>query len=322
MLSVDYQLADCYARGVIQTLSGENSYSLQLALRQQIADFGAEHGDMAIEQVDGEDASYDRLCEVLQSMPFLASKKLVVLRTPGAQKQFAEAVQTLLEQVGDETDVIIVEPKLDKRSSYYKYLKAHTNFQEYTELDAAGLARWLVEQAAAQQGALSTSDARYLVERCGAHQQLLGNELQKLLLYDAQVTRKTIDLLTEPHPQSTIFQLLDALFAGRTAQAIALYDEQRQLKVEPQQIIAMLAWQLHIVALVKAAEDRSDAAIASQAKLSPFVVGKSRGIARNLSMTQIRELVRAVLLIDTKSKTGAINADEALRTLLITAAVA
>lgn len=308
----------CYARGMIHVWSGENSYSLRLALRQRIAEFAATHGDMAIEQLDGEDVSYDRMREVLQSVPFLASKKLVILRTPSAQKQFIDTAQALLEQLGDDTDVIIIEPKLDKRSTYYKYLVSHTDFQEYAELDPAGLARWLVEQATSQHGTLSSPDARYLVERCGANQQLLGNELQKLLLYDTHITRSTIDLLTEPNPQSTIFQLLDAMFAGHLKQATMLYEEQRRLKVEPQQIIAMLAWQLHIVALVKAAGDQTDAAIASQAKLSPFVVGKSRGIARTLSMKRIRELVHAVLLIDVKSKTGALDADEALRTLLIT----
>lgn len=310
-------MVSCYAMRVIQTLSGENAFSLQLELHQLVVSFVAEYGDMALQQLDGEETNYDHMREALQSMPFLASKKLVVLRNPSAQKEFSDKAADLLEEVGDETDIIIVEPKLDKRSSYYKYLKAHTDFKEYHELDVSGLAQWLTRQAAAQQGTLSLSDARYLVERCGAHQQLLSSELQKLLLYDEHVTRSTIDLLTEPNPQSTIFQLLDALFAGNTKRATELYDEQRQLKVEPQQIIAMVAWQLHIVALVKAAGERTDAAIASAAKLSPFVVSKSRSIANKLSMQQIRKLVRMVLVIDTKSKSGAINADEALRNLLV-----
>lgn len=304
---------------MIQTLNGENTFSLQSELRQLVASFVAKHGDMALQQLDGEEATYDRMREALQSMPFLASKKLVVLRNPSAQKEFGDKATDLLEHIGDETDVVIVEPKLDKRSSYYKYLKAHTDFKEYHERDASGLVQWLAQQAAAQQGTLSARDARYLVERCGAHQQLLGSELQKLLLYDAHITRRTIDLLTEPHPQSTIFQLLEALFSGRTKQAMELYDEQRQLKVEPQQIIAMLAWQLHIVALVKAAEGQTDAAIAAQAKLRPYTVSKSRTIARNLSMKQIRRLVGAVVSIDVESKTGKVRADEALRTFLVTA---
>ncbi len=61
------------------------------------------------------------------SLPFLASKKLVVLRAPSANKQFVEQVETILASVSDTTDVIIIEPKLDKRSAYYKFLKSRPN---------------------------------------------------------------------------------------------------------------------------------------------------------------------------------------------------
>lgn len=300
------------------TLSGENGFGLQSELRRVVASFVKEHSDLALERLDGEEVPYDRIRESLESMPFLVSKKLVVLRNPSAQKEFIEKCQALLESVGEETDVVIVEPKLDKRSVYYKYLKAHTDFHEHKELDANGLVSWLVAEAKKQGAGLATSDARYLVERVGAHQQLLGSELSKLLIYDDHVTRQTIDLLVEPTPQSTIFELIEAAFSGNPKRATLLYDEQRQLKVEPQQIIAMLAWQLHILTVVKAAGDRSDATVASEAKISPYVVSKTRSIARRLSLREIKNLVAAVLDIDLKSKTGRINPDEALRTLLVT----
>lgn len=288
-----------------------------MALQKRVAEFVAEHGDLALERFDGEDTEYDKIRESLESMPFLASKKLVVLRSPSAQKQFVERVDALLDGLDDTTDVIIVEPKLDKRLGYYKYLKAHTEFQEFKEPDSNGLASWLVSEAKVRGGTLSISDARYLVERCGTNQQLLSGELDKLVLYDPTITRDTIDMLTESSPQSTIFQLLDALFAGRSRQAMELYEQQRQLKVEPQQIIAMLAWQLHIVAVVKAAGTRSDAAIASEAKISPYVVSKTRAITRSLSPVQIRKLITTVLDIDIRSKTGRVNPDEALQNLLV-----
>lgn len=302
---------------MITTLTGENGFKLQQELRRVVDDFTKEHGDLALTQLDGEEASFDQMREALASMPFLASKKLVVLRMPSAQKEFTEKAKDLLEALGDETDVIIVEPKLDKRSSYYKYLKSHTEFQEFGELDANGLSRWLADEAKRCGGTLSSADARYLVERVGANQQLLSNELEKLIVYDAAVTKQTIDLLTEPMPQSTIFQLLDALFAGDSKRASQLYDEQRRLKVEPQQIIAMLAWQLHVLALVKTAGNQSETEIARSAKLSPFVVGKTRRAAARLSLAELKKLVAQVLAIDEGSKTGALDPDEALRNLLI-----
>ncbi len=72
-----------------------------------------------------------------------------------------------------------------------------------------------------------SKDAKYLVMRVGANQQTLSNELAKLLSYDKAITRQTIDLLTEQTPQSTIFELLDAAFAGNSKKAMELYAEQR-----------------------------------------------------------------------------------------------
>ena len=287
-------------------------------LQKRVADFVAEHGDLALERYDGEETEYDKIRESLESMPFLATKKLVVLRSPGSQKQFAEKAEALLGSLDETTNVIIVEPKLDKRGSYYKYLKAHTDYQEFKELDANGLVSWLVGEAKVHGAVLSTADARYLVERSGAHQQLLASELEKLAIYDKTITRQSIDALTESTPQSTIFQLIDASFSGNTARAMDLYEQQRMLKVEPQQIIAMLAWQLHVLALVKAAGSKSDALIAGDAKLNPFVVSKTRGIAQKLSVQDIKRLVRAVLDIDAGSKRGRLNPDEALRNLIAT----
>ena len=302
---------------MVITLTGENAFALQSELEQITARFVAQHGELALERLDGEEAEFVRMSEALTSLPFLASKKLVLLRRPGANKQFVERAEELLAQAPDTTEVIIIEPKLDKRSGYYKLLQKQTEFKEFKELDLGGLAQWLLQKAKEQGGSISTSDARYLVERVGLNQQLVGNELAKLVLYDPKVTRQTIDLLTEATPQSTIFQLLEAAFAGNAEKALQLYDEQRALKVEPQQIIAMLAWQLHVLALVKTAGERSAQVIASEAKVSPYVVQKSQGIARKLTLTRLKKLVNDLLTIDARLKRESIDADEALKNYLL-----
>jgi DNA polymerase-3 subunit delta len=305
---------------MVITLTGANSYALNQAQRALIAAFIADEGDMALERLDGEEATIERIGEALTSLPFLSNKKMVLLRRASVNKQFAERAPELLANVPDTTDVVVVEPKLDKRSGYYKYLKKSTDFQEYNELDQQGLARWLMQSAKEQGGSLNQADASFLVGRVGMNQQMLSSELEKLLLYSPQVTRTTIELLTEPTPQSTIFELLEAAFAGNTRRAMQLYAEQRALKVEPQQIIAMLAWQLHIVALVKTAGERSPESIASEAKVSPYVVKKSVGIARKLTLVELKQLVASLAEIDARSKRETFSIDDALQHYLLTLA--
>lgn len=296
-------------------LTGANSFMLRAEIGRIIQGFVETHGDMALERLDGEEVSYDRISEAVQSVPFLASKKLVVLHSPSANKQFVEYADTLLVDTPESTDIVIVEPKLDKRTAYYKWLKKHTEFREFNELDSRSLAPWAVQFAKEQGSTLSLSDAAYLIDRVGANQQLVSNEIRKLALVGAKITRTDIEQMTEPTPQSKIFDLLDAAFAGQTKRALDLYTEQRSMKVEPQEILAMIGWQLRQVALAKTAGTKHD--LVREGKVSPYSANKAKAIASRLTLQHLKELIHGILAIDARSKRQPIDIDEALQTYIL-----
>ncbi len=298
-------------------MTGQNDVLRQEALKKLVDGFVTEHTDMGLERLDGEEATYERMHEAAQSLPFLAPRKLIVLRTPGANKDFAEHLEQFIADIAETNDVLLVEPKLDKRLSYYKQLKKLTDFQEFGVLDANALARYLTDYAKQQGGSLSAADARLVIDRVGTNQLTLQHELDKLLAYDPQLTRASIELLTDRTPQSSIFELLDAAFTGNIRRAMQLYDEQRDLRVEPQQILAMLVWQLHILAIAKAAGSRSADAVARDAKLSPFTVRKSMDLARRINIVRLKQLISELRTFDVRLKSESINADEVVRYYLL-----
>ncbi len=302
---------------MITTLTGENDVLRQEALHALTTDFVARHGDMGLERLDGEEVSFERMLESVQSLPFLASCKLVVLRAPGANKTFAEKFETFVASVAETNDVLLVEPKLDKRLSYYKQLKKLTDFREFARLDANGLARYLADYTVGQGGALSAADARLLIDRVGENQLLLKSEIDKLLAYNPKITRASIETLTERTPQNTIFDLLSAAFAGNARQALELYEKQRAFGDDPQKILPMIVWQLHLLALAKAAGSRSADTVAKEARLSPFTVRKSVDLARRISAARIKTLVSELRVLDTRLKREPINADEVVRYYLL-----
>ncbi|QQS20297.1 DNA polymerase III subunit delta [Candidatus Saccharibacteria bacterium] len=302
---------------MITTLTGENEVERAAELRRRVADFEKEYGDMAVERVDGEEASYDRMCEAVQSLPFLVSRKLVVLRAPSANSEFTDKFEDFLNAAADTNDVIIIEPKLDKRFGYYKRLKKLTEFREFPVLDANGLVRFAVRYTKEQGGTLTTNDANLLVERVGISQISLQNEIDKLLTYSTNVTKESIELLTEKTPQSSIFDLVDAAFRGDKKRTMAMYAEQRALKVDPKQIVGMLAWQLHVLALVKTAKNRSADDIAREAKLNPYVVRKTQHLSQNLSLVRLKQLVTMLREFDIRMKTEGVMPDDLMRYYLI-----
>jgi DNA polymerase III delta subunit len=124
--------------------------------------------------------------------------------------------------------------------------------------------------------------------------------------------------MTEPTPQSSTFDLLDAALNGQSQRLVSLYHDHRQQKVEPLVILGLLGWQLHILALIKTAGQRSAPEIAQQAGVNPFVVQKSQAIARRVAFSTIKSWVERATQLDVKLKSQPIDADQALLHFLLT----
>jgi DNA polymerase-3 subunit delta len=303
---------------MITTLTGSNFFALHKRLNELVNTFVKEQGDLALERIDAEEAEIQAIIDALQNLPFLASRKMVVVRGLSQNKLAAEKVEQIISAAGTDTDLILFEPAVDKRTSYFKVLKTKTQLEEFSELDIHGLAVWLMEEAKNRGGNLAQTDAGYLVNRLGTDQNLLSNELDKLLAYDLKITRQTIGLLTEQQPQSKVFDLLDAAFGGNKSRALKLYEEQRAQKVEPQAILSMIAWQLHLLAVTKSADGKSTATIAKDLGMNPYPISKAAQLAHKLSDEKFKEMVDFAFEIDYKSKTSALDLDEALKTYITT----
>lgn len=302
---------------MIITLTGSNSYGLKQRLARLVSQFAAEHGDLALERLDATEVELPVILEAVQSQPFLAAKKMVVLRGLANNKAAVDGIEQLISSISDNTDLVIVEPAIDRRTALFKVLKAQTQFEEFTELDGPALAKWLAEAAKKQGGQLSLADAKYLVERVGANQQRLVQELDKLITYNPEINRQTIDLLSEPTPQSRVFDLLDAAFNNQKKRALELYEDQRAQQVEPQAILAMLAWQLRLISYAKLAGSRSASELAKETGMSEYPVRKAMGLTRDISNSKLLELVNDALTVDRRAKTSNLDLDEALKTYII-----
>jgi DNA polymerase III delta subunit len=82
------------------------------------------------------------------------------------------------------------------------------------------------------------------------------------------------------------------------------------------QILALLGWQLHVLALIKTAGSRDIGAIAAEAKLNPYVVRKSTAIADRMTFAELKLLVRRVTELDVRLKSEPIDADDAMLELI------
>ena len=305
---------------MIISFIGDNSFAREKAAREFTDGFVGAHGTHSVDRFIATDIELDTLSGAVTTTPFLSQRRLIIVRDISANKIIAEHFEDILQQTADTSDLVIIESRIDGRSKYLQILRKMTDCREFSQLDTAELSSWIVAQTKQLGGSISQRDAQYLVERVGNNQQLVSQEIDKLTLYSPNITKETIDKLTEYMPQSSIFAMLEAAFAGDIKTALNLYKEQREQGMEPQAILGMIAWQLHILALVKTGQDKDPSEIASAAKLNPFVVRKSLAVTRRLSFADLSNLLELATTTDYKLKTSKMNADSAVSALLVACA--
>lgn len=298
---------------MVYAIVGSNWYLVKQALDLIVGGFQKEHGDLAIERLQGSEVEYSEIVAALSSVSLFMSTKMVVVYDLSGNKGAAEHIDDLLKLASDDAQLVIVELSVDKRSSYYKQIKKLKNFKEYSELSEDALVPWARGYVKDNNGTLSMPDAQYLIRRVGANQTMLERELSKLLQYGPIITGDTINELTEQTPSGTIFNLVDMVFSGDVSGALRMYDNQRAQKVEPQAIFGMFVWQMHIVAVCLAAGSKNSMQISQETSLNNYVVSKAQAIARRMGSKKVIEFLDLLRDIELTSKKQTYNFDDAMR---------
>ncbi len=267
--------------------------------------------------INGVESSINDISMELSGYSLFNDKRLVILSEPSKLKGFDEQAEQIFTQAPDSTTVAVIEPHLDKRKSYYKYLKANTEFKQLDALNGPALVKWVSDYVNELGSQIAASDANYLVDRVGDNQLILSQEIKKLLLYSKKIDKESIDMLTERSASSSIFELLDAAFNLNVKKALRIYNDQRIQKVEPEQILAMISWQLNALAIYMSSKNLPSDKVASTSGLSPYTLSKTRQIASKITFSSLKQLVSDLSNLDLKSKTTSLDLDEGLKNFIV-----
>lgn len=289
---------------MIYALVGTNSFLVQQKLREIRSSFIKKHGRDGVETHAGENIDPDNLTSMLASVSLFASHRLIIIKHLSENKAAAERFMDLMKTIPHETTVLLVEGALDKRTAYYKALKKLNEFHELSELDEQTLAAWAQAMVEKEGAVIDQQAIRALLAATGGDQERLAHEIVKLAAYTKEITPETVALLVEESPQDNVFELLTAALGGKTQQALKILDQLERAHADPFQLVNMLIWQVHILSVVASAGEVSDQDIARGAKINPFVVSKTRTLARRLNQGQLQNIIDRTAQLDISLKTG------------------
>lgn len=288
---------------MIYTLTGNNFYLRSKKLNELKQAFAEVHGIENIENKAGEELAVSDLPTLFQGATLFSSHRMVIIRSASENKELQEALLAQLERASEEVEVVLIEPLFDKRTVFYKSLKKFTEFHEFEEPKEFELQKWVSEYVKDRGGVIDSSSARLLVEFVGLDQQRLAHEIEKLVNFQPEITKQSIEALVERRPQSTVFQLLEYALSNQQEKALKTLENLEKAFEDPFQITNLLIWQIQVLAVVKSAGGKSDSEIAKEAKFNPFVVSKTKSLAKKIEKAKLRSIINAVAELDISLKT-------------------
>ncbi len=299
---------------MIHFFAGDNHYLIKQNISKLIAPIVKEYGEIAVEKLDSETTNIATILDAINSPSLLIAQKCVIVQNANDKDLITKITEV---KPPDSTIVIVVITKLDRRASYFKLLQKHKTFIVFEKNKLTNLPNWVIGYVKDLGGNITFADANYLIERIGSDQVLLSNELEKLYLFQTKITKETINLLTLERLQATTFQLLDSSFSGQIEKTKKQYKDLVMQKTDPQLIVGAIAWQLHLLMLIKFAGNKSANQIALDSKMKQFSISKTQNLAKKISLTKLTKLINDASKLDITIKTKFVDPNQAILLYLI-----
>jgi DNA polymerase-3 subunit delta len=306
-------------------LTGENTFELQRFRRAWQAKALEKYGEFNVSDVDVIERPIGEILGEMNSPPFFGDGKRIFFlsnfpppaggRAPSAQKKTEfEALIAALKQLDDDTVVICIVPKPDKRMSAYKQLiKIVGKVHEFTawekshsgSLSPAGkqaAVAWVDQES---KGMVKGEAARFLVDYCGDDPWKLHNEIKKLALLSGKrhITPELIELVCVPTNEMMNFAFSNAVQSQNIKRILDTFDELCNAGDAPQAIVARdIVPTIRQLLLVKLTLDAGKTA--ADAKIHPFVFNKLKEVARNFALPDLFSAHQSILHLDFDSKRG------------------
>lgn len=281
---------------MIELLTGENSFELAQAIKRREVAF-----DGTVERYEAADINMEQLADIVTGQTLFASKRLVVLDTPSNNASLWHELPNWLKRASDDTHIVLVEPKPDKRTATYKWLKKAVKTEEFpvwTPRDTGLAEEWLQQEAKRRGTALSPRIVKLLVHRIGLDQWQLHHAVEKVRLLD-DITEEAVTAITDARPDENVFELFATALGGDRQRLSDMLHALKQTE-DPYRVFGLLSGQMiQLSALVLGRPNKN---VASDLGASPFMLNKLTAHAARLSTNQARDLLTIAAHTDRRLK--------------------
>lgn len=301
----------------------ENIKTAALAqLRKALLPEGMEELNEALLEAPATDA----LIAAAETLPFLAEKRLVVVREHPALTGRGEGDDRLRDYLARVPDtaviVFIVRGKADARKKLYTAIKKHGHIVSFNPLTDAELNAWIIRTFKGLGKICPPQTASLLSFTVGSDTALLRQEIDKLAALAGEretIGDEDVRQVATRSVEYTIFEMVDAVVARQEGKAFSLLRDMLTAGEQRLGILAMLLRQYRLLQHVKIMqyEKKPVQEIKSRLGIAPFAAERCIRQASAYTGGEVRQAVDICLSTEMGVKSGRYNDEGALESAML-----
>lgn len=293
----------------VYLLYGEEAYLRQQYKQMLLKALRPEEDTMNFSKYEGKGVEPREIIDLGETMPFFASRRVILLENTGFFKNKCEELADYLKQLPEYLCMIFVEAEVDKRGRMYKAVKNVGRIAEFSVQNTQTLTRWILQILKREGKRITQRDMELFLTKTGTDMGNIRMELQKLIDYTLGrdvVTGEDIEAVCTTQTTNKIFDMVRAVTEKDQRKALDLYNDLLTLREPPMRILFLLAKQFNQLMITKEMAESvyGQPEIASQLGVPTFVVRNYLQIARKYRLSQLKRAVEDFTEAEEMVKTG------------------
>jgi len=326
---------------LLYILSGQDDYSLGESLEEIKRGIGDEALLAAnTTTLDGQQMTLDQLRTVCETLPFLAEKRLVIVKgllerfeprgRASRRKKITHATNhqneykslvTYISKLPDSTILVLIGGRIASKNPLFSGLSAKATVKSFPLLRGARLHQWIQGYVTKEGGTISPQAIDLLAKLVGGNLWIMANEINKLTQFTSgrRIEEEDVRMVVSYAQQASVFAMVDAILEFKVGLAEQSLHQLLQRGASSAYLLAMLSRQVRMIVRVKGLRNQRKPEIEIRNKLgltSEFVWHKTIEQAKRYPLERIQEVYPKLLEADLSIKTGKYEGELALNILI------
>jgi DNA polymerase-3 subunit delta len=322
---------------VIYILEGLDDFSIS----QRIEEIkkGVGDGEMFLanfNQFAGEKVSAAELKATVETVPFLASKRLVLVtgllgrfeaaraKKPARAGTKGEEWRLFAESMGglpESTLLVLVDSHASSNNPLLKEMAAGADVSHFPLIKGEQLKQWVNRRVVQSGGSIAPAAVGLLAGLLGSNLWVMASEIEKLVLFarNRRIEEADVRTLVSNSQETSVFALVDAVLEAGSTRAEKLLQQMLQSGAAPAYLLYMIHRQLHLIIRTREMKSRGrpDAEIRRELGINAdFALRKTLEQARRYPLSRVKAAFEHLLETDLAIKTGKYDGETALNILV------